>query len=67
MSLERTHIDFTAVAAAVTVVESSLEPTYNHRHFFGQLFYTCPSPTKQNYKISIFMFHNCYNKIEKKN
>ena len=27
MSLERTHIDFTVVAAAVTVVESSLEPT----------------------------------------
>ena len=25
MSLERTHIDFTVVAAAVTVVESSLE------------------------------------------
>ena len=29
MALERTYIDFTVVAAAATVVESSSEPTFS--------------------------------------
>ncbi len=44
MSLERTHIDFTVVAAAFTIVESSLEPTleptsYHNKKMIPESYY----------------------------